>query len=81
MLCCKHSAKALRWDIAADDAFGAIKRTLAKATLLAYPQPECLLALMTDASNTALGAVLQQKVNGAWQPLAFFSKHMIPTPT
>jgi cleavage and polyadenylation specificity factor subunit 1 len=32
------------------------------------------LALVTDASTTATGAVLQQLVRNTWQPLAFFSK-------
>jgi hypothetical protein len=32
------------------------------------------LALVTDASTTARGAVLQQLVRNSWQPLAFFSK-------
>ena len=29
---------------------------------------------MTDASNNAVGAVLQQEVNNTWRPIAFFSK-------
>ncbi|GBP29800.1 Transposon Tf2-11 polyprotein [Eumeta japonica] len=28
---------------------------------------------MADASNTAVGAVLQQFVNNSWQPLGFYS--------
>ncbi len=31
---------------------------------------------MTDASNSAVGAVLQQRVAVGWQPLAFFSKKL-----
>jgi hypothetical protein len=34
------------------------------------------MALMTDASTTAMGAVLQQRTQDTWQPLAFFSKKM-----
>ncbi|KAG7295059.1 hypothetical protein JYU34_022529 [Plutella xylostella] len=30
--------------------------------------------MMTDASNTSAGAVLQQKINNVWQPLGYFSK-------
>lgn len=52
------------------------KSGLAKSTLLAHPIIDAPLALVTDASNTALGAVLQQLVHGQWQPLAFFSKKM-----
>ena len=31
---------------------------------------------MTDASDTAVGAVLQQQINGEWKPIAFFSKRL-----
>jgi len=31
-----------------------------------------------DASTTAMGAVLQQRVQGGWQPLAFFSQKLSP---
>lgn len=33
---------------------------------------------MTDASDTSLGAVLQQKKDGAWEPLAFYSHKLSP---
>jgi cleavage and polyadenylation specificity factor subunit 1 len=47
---------------------------LSRATLLAHPDPFAPLALVTDASTSAMCAVLQQRVKNAWQPLAFFSK-------
>jgi hypothetical protein len=37
------------------------------------------LAVFTDASDFAIGAVLQQGVEGAWQPLEFASKKLSPT--
>jgi hypothetical protein len=51
---------------------------LSRATLLAHPDPSAPLALVTDASTSAMGAVLQQRVNSAWQPLAFFSRKLSP---
>ena len=33
-------------------------------------------ALTVDASQFAIGAVLEQLVNGIWQPLGFFSKKL-----
>ncbi len=36
---------------------------------------------MTDASDSAVGAVLQQLIHGQWQPLAFFSKSLKPAET
>ena len=76
-----HSAKKaqpLDWNDAALAAFKATKDALANATLLAYPQLEAPTCVMTDASDTAVGAVLQQCINGTWQPIAFFSRRMKP---
>ena len=62
-------------------AFEATQEALAKASLLNYPQPEAPTCLMTDASDTAVGAVLQQHLNGTWAPIAFFSRKMTPAET
>lgn len=59
-------------------AFEKCKESLANAALLAHPDCSAKLALVTDASNTALGAVLQQFKDGFWQPLAFFSRNLSP---
>lgn len=60
-------------------AFEACKDSLCRATLLAHPDCEAPLALVTDASDKAIGAVLQQYKNKGWQPLAFFSHKLSPT--
>ncbi|BHF80104.1 hypothetical protein SprV_0702322800 [Sparganum proliferum] len=62
-------------------AFGRIKNSLADATLLTHPAPEAQLSLMVDASTVAVGAVLQQHLVGSTQPLAFFSKKLLPAET
>ena len=49
---------------------------LANAALLAHPSPTAPVALTTDASDYAVGAVCEQWVGGAWQPLAFFSRKL-----
>nr|VZI10347.1 unnamed protein product [Spirometra erinaceieuropaei] len=54
----------------------AVKAALASATVLAHPRADVQLALMTAASNTAVGASLQKTVSGVLQPLAFFSKKL-----
>ena len=36
---------------------------------------------MTDASDTAVGAVLQQYLDGTWHPHSFFSKMRTPAET
>ena len=66
------------WNPAADAAFNQCKDAPARATLLAHPKPDAPLAIFTDASDFAIGAVLQQHVKGAWQPLEFFSKKLSP---
>ena len=62
----------------AQAAFTLIKEAIANIALLAHPDPSAPLALGTDASDTAVGAVLQQFVNNSWQPIAFFSKRLQP---
>lgn len=57
-------------------AFTETKESLSKAALLAHPDCGAKLALVTDASDTAIGAVLQQLKNKAWEPLAFFSRKL-----
>lgn len=47
---------------------------MVNATLLAHPISDATLALKTDASDTAMGAVLEQYNQGTWEPLGFFSK-------
>lgn len=56
--------------------FDSCKASIIRCTLLSHPVMNAPLALVTDASNSALGAVLQQQVDNEWQPLAFFSKKM-----
>jgi cleavage and polyadenylation specificity factor subunit 1 len=64
------------WNPAAAKVFEECKEALAQTTLLAHPKPDALFAVFTDDSDFAIGAVLQQRVDGAWQPLDFFSKKM-----
>ena len=56
-----------------------MKDALANACLLYYPTPDAPTCLTTDASDTAVGAVLQQYVNGTWHPISFFSRKMTAT--
>ena len=44
--------------------------------MLVHPDGAAPIALVKDASTTVMGAVLQQRTQNAWQPLAFFSKRM-----
>lgn len=61
-------------------AFNNCKESLCKAAMLAHPDCEAKLAIMTDASDSAVGAVLQQCRDGKpWQPLAFYSRKLSPS--
>lgn len=57
-------------------AFEDCKSTLSDATLLSHPDSQADLALYTDASDTAIGAVLQQRRGNIWVPLGFFSRKL-----
>ncbi|CAI2723349.1 unnamed protein product [Schistosoma spindalis] len=79
----KGKAKKFTLPPEAKDAFSAAKTAIAATTMLTYinPNPEATLILCTDASQAAIGAVLQQRVNNEIKPLAFFSKKLEPTQT
>ncbi len=62
------------WSPALEEAFKAAKSGLAEATMLVHPKPDALISLTTDASDTAVGAVMQQWVEP--EPLAFFSRKL-----
>jgi cleavage and polyadenylation specificity factor subunit 1 len=44
-----------------------------------HPLPGAVISLATDASDTHIGAVLQQLSAGSWRPLAFFSRKLSST--
>ncbi|KFD68710.1 hypothetical protein M514_19153 [Trichuris suis] len=64
------------WSRTSLHSFNAAKSALANATFLEHPDPTALLALMVDASDQAIGAVLQQRIGNTWRPLAFFSRRL-----
>ena len=70
--------KEVNWTETAQAAFNAAKDALANTTLLNHPQPSAQLAIMTDASDVAVGAVLHQRAAGQWQPISYFSRKLKP---
>ena len=77
----KNTSCQLTWDEAATTAFHAIKQALADATLLVHPKPLAPTCIMADASEYAVGAVLQQYIDDGWHPIAYFSKKLRPAET
>jgi transposase InsO family protein len=66
----------LVWTPAMVTAFEAAKHALTAAVPLHFPDPEAELSMAVDASDSHVGAVLQQRRSGGWQPLSFFSKKL-----
>ena len=71
----------LHWSSEALTAFTSIKDALADATLLSHPKPDAPTCIVTDASNEAVGAVLQQHIGNQWQPISYFSRKLKPAET
>ena len=59
--------------------FADIKNSLEYATLLVHPKPGAPINIMTDASDIAVGAVLQQYLDNKWCPLSYFSRKLSST--
>jgi transposase InsO family protein len=74
----KPLRRELEWTPAMTRAFSDTKTALAAATLLSHPHANAPTALTVDASDTALGGVLEQQQDGLWRPLAFFSRQLRP---
>ncbi len=70
------------WAPAMQHSFQLVKDTLAEVATLTHPDPAADISLAVDASNTHIGAVLQQWQpggggrSGGWRPLSFFSKKL-----
>lgn len=75
----KNDKTPIEWTEKSNNAFEKCRQSILNATTLSHPVHGAPLSIMTDASDVGLGAVLQQKVNNRWKPLAFYSKSMSPT--
>ena len=75
----KRGKQLITWTEEAEVAFKRVKAALASAALLAHPVPGAPLSIAVDASDTGVGAVLQQHHHDAWQPLTYFSRSLTPT--
>lgn len=71
----------VKWTTTMDKAFQDAKKALASATLLVHPRTDAPTAVTVDASDSAIGGVLEQFIDGLWRPLAFFSRKLQPAQT
>ena len=74
----KGKPKSLTWTPECQTSFEATKDALARASMLFHPRVGAKLALTTDASNLAIGGVLEQRGPKGWEPLAFYSSKLEP---
>jgi hypothetical protein len=68
----------LVWSEDMATAFSSAKLAVCQATQLSHPNPQASVSLAVDASDSHVGAVLQQREGVAWRPMSFFSKKLEP---
>ena len=62
------------WQKPQDISFRELKEAVRRCAALTFPDPQAETRLVTDASDVAAGAVLEQVMNGQWKPIGFYSK-------
>ena len=72
----RKTSKGFLWTTACQDAFYGLKLHLTTAPILTYPDFSKEFILHTDASATALGAVLCQEKEGVEHVIAYWSRQL-----
>ena len=67
------------WETEHQKAFDKLKTVITTAPTLSIPTNDDPFRLETDASEYAVGAILSQKQDNTWKPIAFLSKALTPT--
>ena len=71
--------KSFRFGAEQHAAFDALKLALTSAPVLKVYDPELPVQVKSDASGTAVGAVLEQQHGDVWHPVEYFSKRLNDT--
>jgi len=71
-----EKGQAFVWTVDCSKAFEALKDSLCKSTVLAHPDFTKKFILDTDASDTGIGAVLSQVIDGTERVVSFASKSL-----
>ena len=69
----------INWSEDRQSAFQKAKDTLCKATVLHHPHSQASTSSTVDASNTAMGAQLEQLHEDLWVPITIFSHKVSET--
>lgn len=72
----RNDKRPIPWTAETEQSFEQCKNSLASAALLVYPNENTAMCLTTDASDIAIGAVLEQVQEEELRPIAFFSKKL-----
>ena len=72
----KKDKRKIKWTPESAEAFTNCKKAIASAATNTYLSASALLALTTDASDTAIAAALEQFEDDGWKPLGFFSRKL-----
>ena len=68
-----------QWDKREEQSFLALKAAMATAPVLRLPNFKRQFVVTTDASDVAIGAILEQDFGSGLQPIAFLSRKLNPT--
>ena len=74
----KVAPTSLVWDTVKTSSFTYLTSTLCSSNMLWLPREDDHFTLHTDASLQGLGVVLSVIRDGAEQPIAYFSKRLLP---
>lgn len=74
----KNDQTPIAWTPETEEAFNQCQNLIREVAILSHPSADAEITLACDASNTAVGAVLQQREGDTWRPLGFFSKALTP---
>ena len=75
----KGPGKSITWTPNLEAAFRHAKDLIIRVPELIHPHSSAPISLALDASDSHVAAVLQQRVDEAWFPLAFFSRKLSDT--
>jgi hypothetical protein len=70
---------AFQWTDLHTISFNQLRTLITSAPIIMIPNNDDQFRLETDASDFAVGAVLSQKQNNTWKPVAFLSRSLTPT--
>lgn len=72
----KNDKTKVNWTDETVEAFEKVKQELTNAMQLVHSKTNAAVSLTTDASDYAIGAVIEQYEEGVWKPLSFFSRKL-----